>query len=468
MSSKLFSRALFALLVCGGLVAIITAPKGTAPVQAADVTHCGARIAVLGSSLTGAARFEVQKALRVGPHTVQIDQTAADAQAQAHGTYPAALLGSLSISSALLHPLPAGTGLDVTLNQGIGLDTAGTYANALLTAGITDAEIRIAAPLKQKTLGVTALLNLLRAGHIACLKLNPVREQLAMREIVLTSQMVLAGKRTMTMPILLHYLKQDAVTKHIVDTAALAALVKRDETLFGVPVPAQYRSSLITFLHDLAASGTFGGVAAAHPAMVSLSPYAMTVRLHPPGSQAAGHKPTVPVPASPVATAAAMAPLSGTIVAATGAGLSLKVGAVTQSIRPVATGLQVTRNGQRSTLGALRPGDKVRVTRDSAGRAIAVVATSAIAAPVVRQQIGTTAPANAPNMAAITVLAVLVLLVLLVLPLLAGLLRRRRGQMTPAGAGASASASGGAPTATDAAAADEPTLQVPRADDDDE
>lgn len=463
--SKLFSRALLALLICGGLVAIITAPKGTAPVQAADVTHCGARIAVLGSSLTGAARFEVQKALRVGPHTVQIDQTVADAQAQAHGTYPAALLGSLSISSALLHPLPAGTGLDVTLNQAIGLDTAGTYANALLTAGITDAEIRIAAPLKQKTLGVTALLNLLRAAHVACLKLNPVREQLAMREIVLTSQMVLAGKRTMTMPILLHYLKQDAVTKHITATAALAALVKRDETLFGVPVPAQYRSSLITFLHDLAASGTFAGVAAAHPAMVSLSPYAMTVRLHPPGSQAAGHKPTAL--ASPVATAAAMAPLSGTIVAATAAGLSLKVGAVTQSIRPVATGLQVTRNGQRSTLGALRPGDKVRVTRDRAGRAITVVATSAIAAPVAGQQNGTTAPTNAPNMAAITVLAVLVLLVLLVLPLLAGLLRRRRGQMTPAGAGASASASGGAPTATDAAAADEPTLQVPRADDDD-
>src|SRR5690348_17013635 len=118
------------LLLLPALALAALAPVRAMPVSVA--AGCASRVAVLGVDLSAGGRFEVQRALAVGPHTTQLDETMADERAEAHGLVPLELLGVKAVSSAVLHPLPAGAGLTVRLNPAITLDTAQTYANALL------------------------------------------------------------------------------------------------------------------------------------------------------------------------------------------------------------------------------------------------------------------------------------------------------------------------------------------------
>jgi uncharacterized protein YpuA (DUF1002 family) len=119
------------------------------PASADSAATCPARVAVLGANMSAGGRFEVQRALAVGPHTRQLDETLSDERKQGHGLVPPGVLGVVAVSSGLLQPLPAGSGLTVRLNRNITLDTAQAYANALLTGGITSAKVGVAAPTAQ-------------------------------------------------------------------------------------------------------------------------------------------------------------------------------------------------------------------------------------------------------------------------------------------------------------------------------
>jgi len=104
------------------------------------------------------------------------------------GLIPAYLLGVVAISSARLTRRPAGAGLSVQTDPTVTFDTAALYANALLTAGVHDAVVQVTAPATGHALGTTALVGLLRAAGAACLAVPSDRAQLALREVVLTTQ----------------------------------------------------------------------------------------------------------------------------------------------------------------------------------------------------------------------------------------------------------------------------------------
>src|SRR5437763_12956051 len=136
--------AMVTIVLASVLLTLGIVPAGL-PAPADSAGTCPTRVAVLGANMSAAGRFEVQRALAVGPHTRQLDETLADEREEAHGLVPPGLLGVVAVSSGLLQAWPAGSGLRVTLNRNITLATAQTYANALLTAGIPDAKARVAA-----------------------------------------------------------------------------------------------------------------------------------------------------------------------------------------------------------------------------------------------------------------------------------------------------------------------------------
>src|SRR5437016_4027141 len=202
--------AMITMVLAAVLLTLGFVPAGL-PVRADTAGACAARVAVLGANMSAGGRFEVQRALAVGPHTRQLDETLAEEREEAHGLVPPGLLGVIAISSGLLQPLPSGSGLTVTLNRNITLDTAQTYANALLTAGITDAKVGVAAPTAQRALGTTALLGLLRAARVACVAISPRRQDLAIREVVLTGELAQEIGRQAA-PSLMFALKSGAVS----------------------------------------------------------------------------------------------------------------------------------------------------------------------------------------------------------------------------------------------------------------
>ncbi len=406
------------------------ARSNTASAATRASAACGARVAVLGADMSAGGRFEVQRVLKVGSHTVQVNETYQDELAQAGGLIPAVLLGSAkeAVSSALLGPLPAGSGLTVDVNSNIQLDAPRTYANALLTAGVTDAEVRVAAPTSQPALGTTALLGLLRAARLSCLTITPARRTLAIREAALSDQLALAQGRTRysAVPSLINTLKGTAVSQRLTTPTALAALVKGAAAAKGLTLSAAQRQSLVAYLGALVASGTYTDIAARDPQFTSTTSGALRVTL-----SGAPTTPATSVPAT-VTSGPGAAVHSGTVASVNVAAglLTVQEANGAHSYHASSPGLSVTRNGETSSLGALKTGDKITLTtvngvvtaidaRSSSNPATAVTPAATASAPA-------TNTAKGWGTAWIAVLAALLILLLLLLPLIIGLLRRRR------------------------------------------
>jgi uncharacterized protein YpuA (DUF1002 family)/uncharacterized protein YoxC len=411
----------------------------------ASGSACGARVAVLGADMSAGGRFEVQRALKVGTHTVQENETYQDELAQAGGFIPPALLGvkRVAVSSVLLGPLPAGSGLSVDVNHNIQLDTPQSYANALLTAGVTDAEVRVAAPTSQPALGTTALLGLLRAAQLSCLAITPQRRALAIREAVLSDQLALnldrgSARYYGAVPSLINSLKGSAASQHLTAPAALDALVTRDAAAKGIPLNATQRQDLVGYLSQLVGSGVYAGIAARSPQFAPMAPSGLHVAL-------AG---AAPRPRATSVPATALAGQGGATHTGTVRTVDVGKGLVTvhetggdhlYKMSP-ASQLSVIRNGQTSSLGALQANDKITLTTvnglvtaiDATGQSTNPVGggvknvATAVTRPVATAVSTATKAVGGLGAAGIAVLAAALLLLLLLLPLLIGLLRRRR------------------------------------------
>ena len=99
---------------------------------------------------------------------------------------PAHVIGSKSLSSVLVSPLAEGSGLQVETHN-ISYCTVSMYRNALLTAGIQDAEVVVAAPANIS--GTAALIGAVKAYE------TMTGEQVAENVLeTVTNELVLTGE----------------------------------------------------------------------------------------------------------------------------------------------------------------------------------------------------------------------------------------------------------------------------------
>ena len=346
---------LIAVVASVSLPARVHAAAPAVSVARAVGASCDAPVAVIGADVTPANLPLVRRALGVGPGTTELRETLADERARAHGLIPPALLGIVAVSSVLLSPQPAGSGLDVTVTRDVTRDAAATYANALLTAGVIDARVRVTAPPSQQALGTTALLGLLRAAETSCLAISSARRDLALREIALTDSLTPSIGPRDAAARLLFALKRDAVAGGLVAPAALTAVVARDAAARGVAVVPTLQPALVAYLRDLVASRAYAAVAGARPSIAGAPPFQALVRLSGLGARGTLTR--------------------GTIVTAGAAGLAVRAADGLHTYHPAAA-VPVYRNGARGALGAIRPGDTVVVTTDAAGHPTRIDATS--------------------------------------------------------------------------------------------
>jgi len=352
------NRPRLALILALALLPWLLYPSASAQARVSAAVYCGAPVAVLGADLTDAGRREVTTVLGLTPATRQLTETLDDERAQAHGLIPPDLLGQYAISSVVLRPLAAGSGLTVTLRQAIRLDVAENYVNALLTLGVTDAQVNVAAPYAQAALGTTALLGLIRAARSACTGISPAQADLAIRSGVLNTALganVATRLGYQVTPRLLFTLKLDAVTGRITEPAALAALIARDSAALGTTVPPETRPALVAFLHDLVVGGAFAEVAAARPVVVASSASRAQVRLR--GAQG-------------------LHTAHGAVLGLGAHGVVVRQAAGVLTYHPP-VGVPVSRDGRRATLADLRPSDTVTVTIDASGTVVRIDAQSA-------------------------------------------------------------------------------------------
>jgi uncharacterized protein YpuA (DUF1002 family) len=163
---------------------------------------------------------------------------------------------SSAFSSAALTCRPLGEGLDVTTIN-ITQITPAMYAMALVTAGVGDAKLIVAAPAAAPAQGMTALTGIFKSwDKVECesAQTTPARQQLALRELAVTVEISTAIGEAQTgyAGAFVIDTQRVIVTNKYTTREEITAAVQQMEATYGFSVPEPSRTKLIDLLVDLA------------------------------------------------------------------------------------------------------------------------------------------------------------------------------------------------------------------------
>ncbi|MFC4738128.1 DUF1002 domain-containing protein [Bacillus daqingensis] len=160
---------------------------GLTSVVSADAVT-GAEIVTLGEDLNPQQREELLQEMNVEEGNVDIVTVSNDEEHQYLGDYiDASVIGTRALSSSKITMGEPGSGIDVETNR-ITWVSEGMYANALITAGVEDADIYVTAPFDVS--GTGALTGLIKAYEESTDEDIPEEQkQAANEELVKTAEL---------------------------------------------------------------------------------------------------------------------------------------------------------------------------------------------------------------------------------------------------------------------------------------
>ena len=160
----------------------------------------------------------------------------------------ASVVGTHSLSSVLLIPQESGAGLNVETHN-INYCTISMYRNALLTAGVEDAKVIVAAPSPMS--GTAALVGAVKAyeTYSGTTVSDSVLETAA-DELVLTGQLS-EDLDSEKISDLIAYLKQQIAENHLDDPDKLADLVRQAAKEMGITLTDEQVSQIVDLLLKL-------------------------------------------------------------------------------------------------------------------------------------------------------------------------------------------------------------------------
>ena len=145
--------------------------------------------AVIGANLTADQKATVYKTFGVEPGSVtELTVTNDEERQYLDGLVDSSIIGTRSISSVYLEVLGEGEGLDVSVSN-ISWCTKEMYANALVTAGISDARLIVTSPISGIS-GTAALTGVYKAyENITGEPLDEIAKLAGTQELVITSEL---------------------------------------------------------------------------------------------------------------------------------------------------------------------------------------------------------------------------------------------------------------------------------------
>lgn len=178
---KFFTAALAAVMIAGNL-------SGAVSVQADQVD---APYLALGADLSESEKSTVLNLLGVDPSTLDqymvVTITNQDEHSYLDSYLDASVIGTRALSSVVVEKKEEGAGIKVK-TQNITYCTTGMYQNALATAGLKDAEIRVAGPFQIS--GTAALVGAMKAyGAMTGETIQAENADAATEELVTTSEL---------------------------------------------------------------------------------------------------------------------------------------------------------------------------------------------------------------------------------------------------------------------------------------
>ena len=175
--------AVLALLLCLTILpsAAFADEEGEQPVE-------GEERVTIGANLDEEQIAQIYKDFGIERGSVsEIIVTNADERAYLEGIAPERKIGSVALSCIYIKMLPEGEGLRISTNK-INWCTSEMYMNALVTAGITDAEVKVSAPFDVS--GTAALTGIYKASEdITGTTLSEIAKAIGVEELVTTGEL---------------------------------------------------------------------------------------------------------------------------------------------------------------------------------------------------------------------------------------------------------------------------------------
>lgn len=221
MKKKIVSLLLAFVMMASSMTAVAEEDTSAALNQEGEVTEPITKedkpYLSLGANLSEAQRDTVLQLLGVDPAQLSeydVIYTTIDEEYQYLGSYLSAdTIGQRSLSSVLVVKRDQGNGINIT-TKNISYCTIGMYKNALITAGITDADIIVAGPFPIS--GTAALVGAMKAYSVMTGE-EVSRESMdtALNELVLTGDLVEEVGDSEQVEEFIAYLKQQVVEQGI-------------------------------------------------------------------------------------------------------------------------------------------------------------------------------------------------------------------------------------------------------------
>ncbi|MCI6996561.1 MAG: DUF1002 domain-containing protein [Eubacterium sp.] len=173
------------------LMAVLSLAGAAAESEKVYADQIDAPYLALGADLSESEKSTVLNLL--GVDASQLDQymivtvTNADEHAYLDAYLDASVIGSRALSSVVVEKKEEGAGIKVKTSN-ISYCTTGMYQNALATAGLENAEVRVAGPFNIS--GTAALVGAMKAyGEMTGETINPENADAATEELVITSEL---------------------------------------------------------------------------------------------------------------------------------------------------------------------------------------------------------------------------------------------------------------------------------------
>jgi len=218
------------------------------PALAAADAAPGDVIVTLGENLTDEQKQKVLEEMKApdGAQTVTVSN--AEEHKYLDGLIPKAQIGTRAISSSMITIGESGSGLHVETHN-ITWVTKEMYTNALITAGVKDADIYVTAPFPVS--GTAALTGLMKAYEISSDQAIPdAVKKVANEEMVQTAKLAdsIGADKAVA---LLAKIKEEIANNPPQTDADLRALIERIANDLGITLSENEINSLISLFHKM-------------------------------------------------------------------------------------------------------------------------------------------------------------------------------------------------------------------------
>lgn len=214
-----------------------------------QVDAAGGPVLALGSDLSAEQRATVLKEMGIDEAQAASYETIYITNDMEHqyldASLGASVVGTHSLSSVLLLPQESGTGLNVETHN-INYCTIAMYRNALLTAGVEDAKVIVAAP--SSISGTAALIGAVKAYETySGTTVSEDTFAVATDELVLTGELM-SELDTEQISDLIAYLKQQMAENGLDDPDKLSGLVKQASEKMEMDLTDEQVSKVVDLL----------------------------------------------------------------------------------------------------------------------------------------------------------------------------------------------------------------------------